>query len=557
MSIQIANRQLKKFLNSLTNEVIVIKGKWGTGKTFLWDKLLKEAQDSNEIIMTHYSYVSAFGLNSIDALRDKIFENQIPKELIGKPINLETFVENINKTFSHLLKKGSKSIVRIISETINNKLFGSNETLPISSSMLYMSISKAIICIDDLERKGSGITQNEILGLVSDLKYQKKCKVILIFNDAAFTPKDKKRYEELREKVIDKEIHFNPTPKECTDILYAGVDLGKDKSDIPILCNKLGISNIRILFSIDKLANDLLLILQNCASEIIHKALSTLVLHCYCYYSKDESLPSFEILQTLTYVQTYQSKEEEKNQEKWVSKLQEYGYMNTDDFDLLIYEGVRSGYFDEDKIREQVKIITEKITASKSHDSFYEAWELFHGSFKDNKQEVVIALHDSFTENYKYLSLTDLNATVLVLRVLDEGHKADSLINLYLDDKKSNAEHLAKVYAATHFGEKIDPMIKTSIEGIFSSLITEKTLHDVLLSIASRDSWSEKEKYIIEQASSDEIYNLLKDTAGDDLKKIIKFGFMLSNEKTKEAMNRIRGENSLNRLRTDKYFRKA
>lgn len=556
MTIQVANNQIKKFLNSSANEVIAIKGKWGTGKTFLWNKMLQEANDLNEIALTHYSYVSAFGLNCIDTLRDKIFENQISRELIGKAFSLDTFLNNVGSTLGHLIKKTGKSIIKVGSEALNKKVFDSKDALPVSNSLLYMCVTNSIICIDDLERKGKKITQNEILGLVSDLKYQKNCKVILIFNDAAFTTEDRKCYEELREKVIDKEVYFNPTSKECTDILYKGVDIDKNKKIIAELCNKLGISNIRILFTIDKLANDLLPILENYPNEIIQQALSALVLHCYCYYSKDKSLPSFEQLRTLTYAQTYLSKEEEKSQEKWVSMLQEYGYASTDDFDFIISDGVQNGYFDEASLLEQARIMSEKITASKSHDSFYDAWRLFHDSFKDNELDVINALHDSFKENYKYLSLNDLNSTVLVLKALNQGGKADSLINLYLEDKKSDSEHLAKVYAATHFGEKIDKTLKESVESIFNNQKTENTLQETLLNIASRDSWSEKETYIIDQATTDEIYALLKGTSDDSFKKIIKVGFMLANKKMIEAMDRIGKESTLNRLRTDKYFKK-
>src|SRR5688572_30014501 len=144
MSIQIAEEQIKKFLNLADSEVIVIKGRWGTGKTFLWNKILKQARDSSKIALGHYSYVSIFGLNSVEVLKDKIVKNQIPQKLIGTPVNFETFSNNINSTFGHLLKKGSKSILKVMSEMANKYFLGSKDTLPISSSIFFMSLTETI-----------------------------------------------------------------------------------------------------------------------------------------------------------------------------------------------------------------------------------------------------------------------------------------------------------------------------------------------------------------------------------------------------------------------------
>jgi tRNA A37 threonylcarbamoyladenosine biosynthesis protein TsaE len=43
MSLDIIRKEITRFLASDTPEVLVIKGAWGVGKTFLWRKLLKDA----------------------------------------------------------------------------------------------------------------------------------------------------------------------------------------------------------------------------------------------------------------------------------------------------------------------------------------------------------------------------------------------------------------------------------------------------------------------------------------------------------------------------------
>src|SRR5690606_25875015 len=104
------------------------------------------------------------------------------------------------------------------------------------------SLSNTIICLDDMERKGDKLEAKEILGLISLLKEQKKCKVVLLINDNEDCIKDYKKY---REKVVDLEIEFLPTPEECASIVFKGNDwLSKNLKNHS---TRLNVINIRVL----------------------------------------------------------------------------------------------------------------------------------------------------------------------------------------------------------------------------------------------------------------------------------------------------------------------
>ena len=66
MSIEIVKDQIRRFLSSNEPEVICIGGRWGVGKTYAWKKYLKDAHDEADIALKRYSYVSLFGVNSLD-----------------------------------------------------------------------------------------------------------------------------------------------------------------------------------------------------------------------------------------------------------------------------------------------------------------------------------------------------------------------------------------------------------------------------------------------------------------------------------------------------------
>ena len=76
MSVEIIKKEIARFLNCETPEVMAIKGKWGTGKTYTWNEFLKESQQNKKIKLKTYSYVSLFGINSLDDFKYAIFETR-------------------------------------------------------------------------------------------------------------------------------------------------------------------------------------------------------------------------------------------------------------------------------------------------------------------------------------------------------------------------------------------------------------------------------------------------------------------------------------------------
>ena len=163
MSIEIIKCQIDSFVDCDTPEVMAIKGNWGVGKTYSWNKFLADAKKEDRIALNKYSYVSLFGINSLEAFKFAIFENVVNRELIGTEASVETFKQN---TYS-LLKAMGRKTVNIFRGSSLLKGFS-----PAIGSLSFLSLNMTLICIDDLERKGSGLNIKDVLGLVSLLKEQ-------------------------------------------------------------------------------------------------------------------------------------------------------------------------------------------------------------------------------------------------------------------------------------------------------------------------------------------------------------------------------------------------
>ena len=174
MSLGIIKNQLLKFISDPAPEVISLKGKWGTGKTYSWNFYLKQAHLDKRIALEKYAYVSLFGIDSLQALKFTIFENTLSKSLISEKPSIETFEKNAVDSLGVLSKRAisifkNTSIIDKVSTAID--------------SISFLSVNKTLICIDDIERKGKNIEIKDVLGLVSLLKEQKDCKIILILNE--------------------------------------------------------------------------------------------------------------------------------------------------------------------------------------------------------------------------------------------------------------------------------------------------------------------------------------------------------------------------------------
>ena len=94
MTVEIVKGQIKQFLSNDKPGVIAICGDWGIGKTFLWNKLLQEAK-AEKITLNQYSYVSLFGINSLQEFKLSLFTQVVNRSEIGNIPSIATFKANI------------------------------------------------------------------------------------------------------------------------------------------------------------------------------------------------------------------------------------------------------------------------------------------------------------------------------------------------------------------------------------------------------------------------------------------------------------------------------
>ena len=553
MTLSLVRKELNRFLAEADAEVLALRGKWGVGKTFSWNRILEEANRSGPICRQRYAYLSLFGISSLAELKFSLFEQSIDRQLIGKQPTLATFQDNAAQLSFSLGRKAW----RLAISTPYMK-----SVSPALEAVSFFSVRDTLICLDDLERRSESLSARDVLGLVSLLKEQRNCKIVFLLNDGEDGLED---FEKYREKVVDVELLFDPTAEECAEIAFDSAE--PLYQSIGELSQKLDITNIRTLKKIERLVRLVKHKLNNLEPEVVRQIVHSLVLYGWCHYrAGDPSIPPLDYVQKIGYALFGLGEKENISDDKkaWHSRLQNYGYQVTDELDEILARAVKTGYIvdaDFDKAAEEKNL---QIVAAKATGSFTDAWRTYHDSFDNNQDNVISALHESFKVNAKYITPLNLNGTVQLFRELGEDEKAEDLIESFIKARASEPE-IFNLSGYPLAGEITDKKVRDAFDKAYEGASIRESPKQVLMRLSDSNGWSHQDEIVLAETTVDEYYELFKTESGDHLTEMVnaclRFGrFSNANERQKQiaenavkALTRIGKESAINALRVRKF----
>ena len=222
MSVKNLKEKLNNILKKDEPVVVSINGKWGVGKTYFWHQFKEQLTDKK------VAYVSLFGKETISSIRTDIFLQVISKQ------------QNNWRRFKGWYFKNIK---------ISYGGIGIGITLPDKQDF-----KDIIVCFDDFERLSSLMELEEVLGLISELKEQKNCSVVMILNEDELGD-NKETLDKYKEKLIDYEFSYAPRPFESLEILQDKLTAFKEYP-LQDYLTKHKINNIRVISRIINALND-------------------------------------------------------------------------------------------------------------------------------------------------------------------------------------------------------------------------------------------------------------------------------------------------------------
>jgi len=508
MSLALIEAEIRRFLMSTDPQVLCIKGRWGVGKTYAWKNYLKSVQHSNSLGFKAYSYVSLFGLNSLEDLRFSIFESTVNGDNVVAGPDMKTFEALFSKGTN--LGRKARPWIDMGLAVFNRK--GIGEAL---YKTAFLSVRNQMICLDDLERAGSGLSTRDVLGLASFLKEERKCSVVLLLNDEKMDDNARKEFNKQLEKVADTTLYFNLSAEEAVEIALPNG--GPLVAMIGPLLIELGVTNIRVIKKIERLAKKLSGLLQGFDSETVASAVTTLVLAGWSVQQPDTAPP-------LDFIRDYNRMadrdEVDAQTKEWRRAIQNYPYSSTDELDEVVIDGAVAGYFDADRLKSSA----EKIQAQRretSHDNaFNRAWdELYHGTLAGEDSEFLDTLHLSAIEDAKVISPLNINSAIRLLRENKRSAQADEVIEKYMEAKSDEPLEFFNI-ANHHFtrGDALDQGLAQALARRRESYVDNRKPLDVLRSMGKQGGWKEADIQLMAKQTVDDFEQMFEALRGDELR---------------------------------------
>lgn len=243
--------------NNTTKRVLVLKGNWGTGKTWLWKQEIVPQQP----LIKKIGYVSLFGKSTIQD--------------INKAALSAVYLANKASKITHKARQFTNALNTVTENfaKLNTAVQGIDALLSVINRE---NLENTIICFDDLERMDKNIDFQDFLGFVNDLAENHECKVVLIFNeDELFKKQDEITneyiYNKFKEKTIDIEVTYTPTFEDNFEIAYNITKPNIDYKYISIVKNvlqELNENNIRIIKKCVECVNDFINTVENLKDKI-------------------------------------------------------------------------------------------------------------------------------------------------------------------------------------------------------------------------------------------------------------------------------------------------
>ena len=243
--------RLKAILERKVGTCIVLDGEWGVGKTTFWKNFSAKNFDKNSV------YVSLFGKESTQEIKQEI------------GIQIYRRNEYISEFSEKAKKLGFDKVIDEVTPKLGSALIGC------ISFFKKEDFKDIVICFDDFERISNKINLKDVLGLISEYKEQQNCHIVMILNRSKMTAlaneaqkedeenledkelknagqiKDNKTklekiLSEYKDKIMDYEFYYDPTPQESFSIISSELEEVYQDAALRYF-EKHAINNIRVM----------------------------------------------------------------------------------------------------------------------------------------------------------------------------------------------------------------------------------------------------------------------------------------------------------------------
>ncbi len=579
--------RLVGFIAEEVPSAIAVVGKWGQGKTYFWHQTAGQHAIAAQNTRPNYAYVSLFGINSLADLRIELAQKIRPVEQMK------------DDTFAALLGTSDRSLLDRLKDGIWRKRFGQSLTAkgkaiadvatgagvgvphignlgPLYRGWAYSRVKNALICLDDLERRGAGLALKDVLGLVSQLVIERKCSVVVIFNDGAFDEGDKAIWEANFEKVFLGKVIYTATPEVCAGYIFKPAPAeGTLHAFAREAVLDLGLTNVRIIERVKIACDQVLPALDPEFRDATRKNIARcLGLYIYMVAGQGEGAPPVFQGMKSSLVRTAERMNSDPNsaspdprQKAWDELLGRYNFRIRGELNEALVDAVNQGFPDLERIASAAAAYDREVRSQELDEEFTRAWSLFHDSFADNGEEIVARMSNSFSRLIPTMSANNAESAIRLIRDLGEEDLAASMIAEWVAVRstKERWEQLSKQQVETFHSVQDEAFAQAIAEAAGVGAKTRPSLEE-LLDIRRRDYRLQSDDMaLLAETSVHDYVTYILQHPGEYLEQTIRSILELhddahdpnraiARDRMRSALERIAAGSPLGRLRVKRKF---
>ena len=505
MSLKATKEQLVELLADDDTRVIALSGKWGTGKSYMWEEV--RAASEKEKVKTAL-YASLFGLSSIEQVKFKLIQSAVPA-MEANP--------GLWDGAKQLFSSGVKALEGF------HKSFGALNDVGLLFAPAMLR--ERLIVLDDIERKHEKLDIDEVLGFIDEFTQRHNARFLVILNSDQLSRRE--AWDTLREKVVDEELRLTTTPAEAFAIA-SDLSPCSWKAQIAEAAAKCGLTNIRIILKVIRVVRRITGERPDLPDAVLSRVIPSAVLLAAIHYKGIENGPDFDFVLAAGTPKDWghfldkkaqEESEDDRRKAQWKLLVTGLGIYSSDDFELLIIEYLQSGLFDVSKLTPIIDRYVkeaEGMTARDACNRFFErsVWEhtLSDAQLLDEAKEIVARadLIDPYMASALYDTLMELPGGEAL---------ANEAVRLWVEAFK--AENHKDATLGNYFNRKVHPLIEAVFKDTEALSQADTSVLDACSFIIENSGWGKRQEMALKLATADSMEVAIRQASPRDLRTIM------------------------------------
>ncbi len=488
-------------LQDQDHKVIALTGKWGTGKTYLWQSVATD-QFGKKKASEQPIYVSLFGVRTINDLKLRILQNTYLKDA---------------STVQQLINTGGGILAGAI------KKFTGYSAENAALIWLPQLTRGRLIVIDDIERKHKSLDIDEFLGMLDEYSETHDTRFLILLNTDKLH-ENTGMWATLHEKVIDAEVVLNPTVSESFDIAAKGNAspyLPVARAAVVIL----NINNIRVIERILKTMKRITDAIEDVDGVSATRWVPSTALLTACHYRAVENAPPFEYIKSFNqFGHLFDDKNGIKRDPKeldWDLLLNKLSIHGVDAYEEIMQQFLQSGLLDIDRLKELFESYRREEANSEAfakQNEFFKAfwWDAHHS------EDDLLAMAREFLPFINVLGPDSVTDIVAVVEKLGDEVLARKFLDAWLQSIETRPEYQQMGEGTFDISlRKYHPDVIKKMNAIRDEQHPPLTVIETANRIIDNSGWGDRERISLHNSTVQIYEDALKQITGDQLRRFL------------------------------------